>query len=254
MPILPLASLAPTSIDHIVSLGRACETAYNLRRHYNFSTAYPFDWWISTTDGVARFIADGDGTALYDPDALRLAPKGDSVVNPRYGIRLHHEFPRQRDATGQPVAAGWAEYVPAARERTDHLTRRLFGTGGSLVFMRTFGPRDGDEAAVAALLAALDARFPAAQIGVVLVNFRGRAPAGYATQRLAVERPAGADWRGDGAAWDRALATLGLRLTPGLHRPAAPADLSAHIAARAAADHGAGEHSQAPSQPVSVEP
>lgn len=252
MPIVPLADLAGSGIDHIVSLGRACETAYNLRRHYGFATAYPFDWWISTTAGVARFIADGDTAALYDDAALRLSPDGDSVVNPRFGIRLHHEFPRQRGVQGQPVVVDWAAHIPAARDRTAHLAHRMFGITGTAVFMRTFGPRDGDGTAVAALLTALEARFPATRIGVVLVNFRGRAPAGAAVQRLVVARPTGADWRGDPASWDSALATLGLHVTPGLHRPPAPGDLSAHIAARSAAGPGIAEHSQLPIQPVSV--
>jgi hypothetical protein len=238
MPILPLAAFADAPVDHIVSLGRACETAYNLRRHYGFATAYPFDWWISGTDGVARFIREANADDLYRLSALEPVDDGASIRNARYDIRLHHEFPRDRGAPGRPVIADWAARVAAPRARTAHLARRLFGladTAGSIVFVRSCRPRDG-EAALAALLQALEMRFPRQQVGVVLVNHQGADVAGYPAHRMAVAPPATADWRGDPAAWDAALGALGLRLTPGLHRPARAEDLSAHHAATAAPD------------------
>lgn len=242
MPILPLSSFQGGQVDHIVSLGSACETAYNLRRHFGFATAYPFDWWISPTAGVAGFIRDGDAAALYREDDLQPSAHARSIVNARYGIRLHHEFPRDRHAPGQPVIADWTRHLAAPRARTEHLTGRLFGlasAGRSLVFVRSFGPRDTNTQAVEALLAALEDRFGPARIGVVLVNYEGRVPAGRPVTRLAVARAAGSDWRGDAAAWDAALGTLGLRLTPGLHRAAAADDLSAHIAATSAPEDSA---------------
>ncbi|MBW6397505.1 papain-like cysteine peptidase [Roseomonas sp. HJA6] len=239
MPIVPLASFAGSSIDHLVSLGRACETAYNLRRHYGFATAYPFDWWISTTEGAARFIRDGDAEALYRQEDLSVSADGDAVGNARYGIRLQHEFPRDRRLEGRPVVADWADHLEAPRKRTAHLARRFFGlaaTARNIVFVRAIAPRDTNGAAVAALLEALDMRFTAARVAVVLVNYRGQVPAAHPVHRLSVARPAGADWRGDSGAWDAALATLGLRMTPGLHKPATAADLSAHVAARSGLD------------------
>lgn len=234
MPILPLASFEGGLVDHIVSLGSACETAYNLRRHFGFATAYPFDWWISQTAGVARFIREADAAALYRESELQPSANARSIVNARYGIRLHHEFPRDRQVRGQPVIAGWARHLAAPQARTAHLIRRLSGlaaAGQRIVFVRSFGPRDTNAAAALSLLAALEDRFAPARIGVVLVNHEGRLPAGPPVHRLAVARVAGSDWRGDAGAWDAALGTLGLRLTPGLHRPAAPDDLSAHVAA-----------------------
>jgi len=239
MPIVPLASFEGSSIDHLVSLGRACETAYNLRRHFGFATAYPFDWWISTTDGAARFIRDGDAEALYRPEDLLVSTDGDAVSNTRYSIRFQHEFPRDRQVKGRPIVADWADHLEAPRRRTAHLARRFFGlaaTARNIVFVRAFAPRDTNGAAVADLLEALDMRFAAARIAVVMVNYRGAVPTGHPVHRLSVARPAGADWRGDSGAWDAALATLGLRMTPGLHKPATAEDLSAHAAARSVLD------------------
>lgn len=236
MPIVPLTHFDGAGIDHIISLGAACETAYNLRRHYSFGTAYPFDWWISPTSGAARFIRDGDAAALYRTGDLTPTANGRSIVNVRYGIRLHHEFPHDRQVEGRPISANWAAHIASPQARTAHLARRFFSlasTGRNLMFVRSFGPRDTNVAMLQDLLEALDARFSPARIGVVLVNYAGTVPEAWPVTRAAVPRVAGTGWRGDAAAWDTALGSLGLHLTPGLHRPAAPDDLKAQIAANA---------------------
>lgn len=239
MPILPLPSFADSSFDHIISLGGACETAYNLRRHFGFATSYPFDWWISSTAGVAKLLRDGDVDALYRLEDLERPGHGGSVRNTRYDIHLHHEFPRDWKTPGQPVREDWATRIDEPRQRSAYLIERLFGlatTAKTLLFVRRFGPQDRPEA-VAALLDALEARFPHSRIGVVAVDQGARLPAiREVMHRISVPRPPGVGWRGDASAWDAALGGLGIRLTPGLHRSVTPRDLDAQIAAKQLTD------------------
>jgi len=262
MSIQPLSAFRDTGVDHIVSLGTACETAYNLRRHYGFATAYPFDWWISRTAGVARLIRDGAAADLYRAEDLEAWNGGAAIRNARYDLRLHHEFPRDWRAPGQPVTADWMAHVAAPRQRTERLTRRLFGLGEtarSIVFVRMAGPADSAQSDIAALLDALQHRFAAVPIGMVFVNLRGPAPADWPVERVAVTR--GGDWRGDPMAWDAALASLGLRLTPGLHRPLGAQDLRVQAAAtlmpeeESAIDpprRSVADHSHLPGRPLSI--
>ena len=39
-------------VSHIVSLGHNCQLTYQLRRYFNFATAFPFDWWVTNMRGV----------------------------------------------------------------------------------------------------------------------------------------------------------------------------------------------------------
>ncbi|WP_219760878.1 DUF1796 family putative cysteine peptidase [Neoroseomonas alba] len=263
MTIQPLSSFRHACVDHIVSLGTACETAYNLRRHYDFATAYPFDWWISGTGGVAHLIRDGAAADLYRVEDLEAWNGGAAIRNTRYDIRLHHEFPRDWRAPGQPVAAGWTEHVATPRRRTAHLTRRFFGLAGtarSVVFFRMFGQADSSEADTLALLNALQHRFAAVPTGVVFVNHRGPSPGNWPIEHITVGRRG--DWRGDSGAWDAALSSLRLRLTPGLHRALGPQDLRVQAAATMIPEvehaidppaESVGGHSHPPERPISIE-
>ncbi len=241
MPILPLSSFADSSFDHIISLGGACETAYNLRRHFGFATSYPFDWWISSVGGVAALLRDGDVDAFYRIEDLERSGSGGSVRNTRYDIHLHHEFPRDWKTPGQPVRDDWPTRIDEPRRRTAYLAERLFGlaaTARTLLFVRRLGLQDRSEV-VTELLDALQARFPDSRIGVVAVDQGTKPPAlNDVMTRISVPRPPGVGWRGDASAWDAALAGLGVRLTPGLHRSVTPRDLDAQIAAKQMPDDG----------------
>jgi hypothetical protein len=94
MPLIALPEFASMPATHVVSLGGQCETAYNLRRYFDFSTAYPFDWWVSPLSTVIRLLRDFDIDALYDTRRLEGTADFGTVIHRDYDLQLHHEFPR----------------------------------------------------------------------------------------------------------------------------------------------------------------
>ena len=92
----------PFVATRIISLGGRCAVAHNLRRFFDFGEAFPFDWWITPFDGLIKFLANPDPDWLYDPAELDLTANKGSVRHSDLGIRLHHEFPRDR-VEAQPI-------------------------------------------------------------------------------------------------------------------------------------------------------
>jgi hypothetical protein len=198
---LPVFRREPAT--HIVSLGMRCVVAHNLRRFYDFSTAYPFDWWVTPAPGLIALLNDPDISALYDPTQLSLLEGGKSVCHAN-GIRLFHEFERDKSQKGKPVLPGWQEALAAPKERTAALMQRLLdlnAPGNRIAFFRQPDRR------VRAVRAALDARFPLAEWTLV--------PLAPIEKDAALEK----EWRGDPNAWDRVLGDLDLRFDRGRHRP-----------------------------------
>lgn len=216
---------AAARFTHVVPIGANCRVSYQLRRHLGTDAAWPFDWWIAPIQGTTRYLAELDPARLYDPDALEeMTVDGACVAvrSRRYGVRLLHEFPRV-DAQGvrTVVAPGWHAHIAAARARHEHLLARLRALdvpGKRILFVRyKLGIDEGDldpQACVAALRAALAPHFRRASFEFLLINVPGAA----ADERGGVhaidvdEAPAAGPeaWRGDDAAWSRALARSGL--------------------------------------------
>ena len=127
--------------DEIVSLGAHCRVAYNLRRTFGISRAFPFDWWVTPAQALVAFLGDPSFDKLYDE--LRMAPAmgGDRILaidNLHYGVQLQHEFPRQR---GGALVDDWPAHLGSARERTEFLWDRMVGLmrqGRRMLFVRWF--------------------------------------------------------------------------------------------------------------------
>jgi len=228
MPLIPIADLAAAPVDHIVSLGSNCQVAHNLRRYFNFSTAYPFDWWISGASGVVKVLDGYETNDLYSPASLIFQAIGANdravVLNKDLGISFNHEFPRDRKQPGSPVLESYASHLPAAMERTDALTRRLFSLnrrGLRLLFVRrALRHEQADVNEYRALLETLSKRFSNVLFGLLMVNATlTKAQLGDA-ENLNIHSDRSFGWKGDPAAWDIGLAPLGITLSEGLHKPA----------------------------------
>jgi hypothetical protein len=191
--------------DHIVSLGSSCRVAFNLRRHYDFGKAFPFDWWITPPAGLIRALEDiaaGDERRLIDPDVLAVRGKGKraSVVNTRYDIIMPHDFPRD----------DWRKGHADACSRTQKLVDDLRALSGSIAFFYRFSANLESGADMRrAILSAVRRLFP--ECLMVFVNCP-HADDGALTLQVTEADDDNTDWRGDPKAWDRALATLPLRL------------------------------------------
>jgi hypothetical protein len=190
-----------TPATHIVSLGSACKTAYNLRRYFDFGGAFPFDWWITKPEGLLEFLSSLDVELLYDPNLLELTPDGMGVTNRQFPIIFHHEFPRDWTSPGHPISADWRKAIEKSKTRTAALTRKLRALdapGFRIAFFREGSmPTDG-------LLEVLGNTFSQAQWTFIHVP-----PLSEPTS----------EWRGDAHAWDAFLVSTALHLNRENHRP-----------------------------------
>lgn len=208
---------------HIVSLGHRCRTTQRLREHFGYTTAFPFDWWITPVEGLIRFMHDWDADRLYRSDQLfvrhNLFQKA-WVENREYGFRLVHEFTRDR---WRLASRRFLEEVPVLKARTAHLMARfddLDPKQRTVLFVRTLmASEEGDAAAFEELRRAVIARVPRARPEFVLISRTGIAAEGWIP--LKIDDPSTERWSGDPVVWDTALSTLGFHL----HRPGIPQPL-----------------------------
>ena len=220
MPLVSLSEFVRAPATHVVSLGGQCETAYNLRR-YDFSAAYPFDWWVTPLSAVITLLRNFDIDRLYDPSRLEVTTTFGTVFHRDYDLQLHHEFPRDSEncfgnGAGR-VCPTFRDHLATPKQRTLYLRERLFSLNRvdhRILFARQQVPgKGGSEGSLQKqLLKALHAGFPSAIMSLVLVNTHGAQPQ-EGVQLFDI--PQGAPtWHGYPTAWDEALGSLGITLDP----------------------------------------
>jgi hypothetical protein len=185
----------------IVSLGPRCATSYNLRRYFNFSSAFPFDWWISPEVGVADVLRNLDVEKIYDPDRIEITPAGQSVRHKDFGILLHHEFPRHSEIEGHTVKENFRDFIAGPKQRTQHLFAKLADLnreGERIAFVR-------EQIASDEIEAALLERFDLAQWCLISID------------KVTEESVHG--WKCNPILWDALLEKLNISLDPTAHRP-----------------------------------
>src|SRR5262245_65264726 len=81
--------------DEVVSLGRGCQPAHQIRRILQTSAAHIFDWIVTTDDGLATLVASNlDG--FFDRDGLIMGPEG-CIIDRVTETQFQHEFPKDSD-------------------------------------------------------------------------------------------------------------------------------------------------------------
>ena len=43
-------------VNYVVSLGHNCQLTYQLRRYFNFATAFPFEWRLNNGWSIERAL------------------------------------------------------------------------------------------------------------------------------------------------------------------------------------------------------
>jgi hypothetical protein len=214
--VLPFPILVQMSeYTHIISLGGNCRLAYNLRRHFQFNSAYPFDWFIAPLGSVARMLRDPDPVAtLYDPKFLRGGDDPKRIYAVRhigFRIGMNHEFPRG----DRFVVPNFLDHIEPARERQAYLFKKLSALrsdGDAKVLLVHYFSPSGlkwvNEERIAEQLVAIRDYFSKADI--LFVNCPVKADG--VRHLLIDERDKGrGPWRGDAKVWSTALDTLGIR-------------------------------------------
>jgi hypothetical protein len=193
LPYQTLAEFRGEPATAVVSLGRSCTAAYNLRRHYDFGGAFPFDWWVTPVAGVRGLLRRPDPDWLYDPALIEIVENGATVRHRELGILLHHEFPRRWGEPGIPVRSDFREKIARPKERTAFLLSKLLKLNQTIehilfVRERVLGDKDSPADALSEVFD---------RASWTLVEW----------DQLA--RP-NRDWRGDPDEWDALLSGLGV--------------------------------------------
>jgi len=209
MTQLSTETLIREPVTHIVSLGPRCATSYNLRRYFNYLTAYPMDWWISDEMGTAAFLADNMNLdTLYDPDFLEEGANYSTVVHRTFRIKFHHEFPRNEKIPGNPVIVNYKDHISKPRQRTQYLVNRLRSLNTSserILFVRECAEPMDPSDYIIDISKHLTRLFSDAEWALALIKLG--------------DDPSTTDWRGTPAFWDPRLAVLNARLDQSRHKP-----------------------------------
>lgn len=196
----PLDEFKKLPATHVVSLGESCATAYNLRRHYNFGGAFPFDWWVSEAEGLIRFLDDPRVDRLYDPEKLGLTDNGGSVRHKEFGLLLHHEFPRAWRREGGPIRDDWRDFLAKPKHRSAALVKKFLDLNKAdnrIVFVRYGKSAPG-------FIERLEKLFVEPTWTFVHLGYIANKSGG---------------WKGDPQAWDRVLDDLSLSIDLTGHKP-----------------------------------
>ncbi len=183
------------TITHVVSLGADCTISYNIRRYFNVSEAYPFDWWVTPLNSLKFFLQDPDIESLFDVNKLTLINDRDSIINPDVGIKYHHDFSRD---SNNLIADNYVLEVQNVISKYKFLTTRFFELNNpknKIIFFRTGGGYDINSEND--LIGLLNSRFEKPFFSLVYV-----------------EQPdfKDYDWRGDPLEWDKIFKNLNFNL------------------------------------------
>lgn len=110
-------------IDRVISLGTNCTISFHLRRFFGVERAYPFDWWFTPLDAVAPVLASRFAVEI-DRDNLAVVGGRRSIINRKYRILHHHDFPRVPG--NRLIAPDWISAIGACRAKYAALGRRFF--------------------------------------------------------------------------------------------------------------------------------
>lgn len=206
---------------------------HQARTCFGVGAAYPFDWWLSPMSGLTRYLAALDPQRIYRADALEervVDGRVESIRSVEFGVELHHEFPRYREAGVSAVCSGWREQIAAARAQHDrrlarlrHLDRR----GNRILFLRHKYSVEPLEAApsraVGELWDVLHSQWPRARLDLLLINVAVDGPLPRRVLAVRFDDPPAAppeQWRGETPRWQAAFDSCGLRLHPRVARRA----------------------------------
>lgn len=74
----------------VISLGRACDTAHQIRKNFDQPETYPFDWLITPLEALTALVSN-DFEGFLREENLSAQPT--YVEDVRYSVRLLHDFP-----------------------------------------------------------------------------------------------------------------------------------------------------------------
>lgn len=184
--------------DQIVSLGRACQPAYQLRRLTGAKTAHVFDWIITPDEALVRWIKT-DLDAFFARDRLVMGQDGVVIDRPT-GTQFIHEFP-----PGAEFEAGYRENASRLAMLAERW-RDLLASDQRVLFVRQHGWGNDARSAALCLRDTLAVQAPRLRFDLLYLtpDEQGdwREP-GIINRFL--RQPEPYEWTGDNNAWSEIL-------------------------------------------------
>lgn len=183
----------------VVSLGRGCQPAHQIRRILNIESAHVFDWIVTTDAGLVQLIAS-DLQGLFARENFGRGVH-DCVIDIRNDTQFLHEFPATADFEEQ-----YALHAPRF-EALGERWRALLQSAEPVLFVRQHG-WDGDARGAATRLRdTIAARAPRLPFSILYLTPLS-ADAEWDERGImgrGLPQPEPYDWKGDDAAWQDLL-------------------------------------------------
>ena len=171
-----------TAIE-IVSIGQGCTVSSTSRRNKLRTTAYPFDWMITSMEALMAAFLD-DFTQVLNPEYLYESDDKESVID-GYGLRYVHDFPtinspetpQDGEVKGMdPLLPNWRDSISIVKAKFNRRLERLLHlleTGQPLALVRY---KNMDRNTAKRFIRILKQKYPNAQLVLVVIgstpNFR----------------------------------------------------------------------------------
>lgn len=180
--------------DEIVSLGRACQPAYQIRRIFGAERAHVFDWVITPDQGLRASI-DAGLDQFFERDRL-VVGASQCVVDRITDVRFLHEFPSKSvsDAEFTENVGRYALLIDRWRE--------LMASNQRVLFVRQHAWEEDARVSALMLRETLDRAGPSLDYEILYLTEEDEPAwneARIVNHRL--HQPEPYDWRGDNAAW-----------------------------------------------------
>jgi hypothetical protein len=184
--------------DQVVSLGRACQPAYQIRRLVPGAIAHVFDWIITNDHGLVSLI-EAELNGHFARERLIMGPQN-CIIDRETKTQFLHEFPRGCD---------FEERYPENAERIAMLTERwhsLLASEQRVLFVRQHGWDADLRATAIRLRETIAAKAPRLRFTLLYLTETEEADwgeEGIVNRRL--NQPEPYVWTGDDAAWSQIL-------------------------------------------------
>lgn len=184
--------------EQIVSLGRGCQPAHQIRRLDAGAVAHVFDWIVTPDAALVNFIA-ADIAGFFARERLEMGPEN-CIIDRETKTQFLHEFPAGSDFDVQ-FEKNVGRYAMLAER-----WRALLASEQSVLFVRQHA-WDADLRATATRLRdTLAAKAPRLRFSLLYLT-AGDEPdwheRGIINRRL--NQPVPYEWTGDDAAWETLL-------------------------------------------------
>lgn len=188
--------LAARPFDQMVSLGRGCQPAHQIRRLDPNAQAHVFDWVITPDAGLVTLIETGlDG--FFSRDRLEMGPEN-CIIDRVTDARFPHEFPEGFDFAPQyeKHAGRFAMLI----ERW----RNLLASNQRVLFVRQHAWSPDARATALRLRDAIAAKAPHLHFSLLYLTATEAADWGEdGIVNVFLRQPEPYVWTGDDAAWEQ---------------------------------------------------